>query len=419
MNLPAILGIILSTLFIIYSLFDTHSLTNPIVPFGGIWILIIILSLTNNRLTIPNNEIYWLIDLGILSFFLGTIIFSGILKKYHRTIKSNHKHYIPNYILLDILAIICICIFIKQHSFLLSNLNISNLGDTQKALQAGVSVGNSQLEGALVILIINPISFAIPAITATDFWFGKRNKGLLFLTIVLVIVKVMATANRTSIFIFFLWLIVVGLLKNGSVIKKHLNHKSRLKIIIIGIISILVLLILSLSRGTSLIESINMEFAIPPRMFEIWKNTVDNSRFYGYGLFTFMGILHPVTYLLNHTLGLTPPNLITKTFELIQLTETNWVWPGAHVTANAYVSFLWYFYSDFRIGGVIVFSLLLGLISMDIFKRVKFSGNLKLISVYCLIFYALFYSGVRIQTANDTFTLGLIFICLFGFRKEQ
>lgn len=417
MSLPAILGIIVSVLFIIFSFFDTHSWINPVVPFGSAWILVIILSLTNERLSLPNDQVYWIINIGMLSFFLGAILFSRIFKNNNQIIKSNC--YLPNYILLDILAIICMCVFIKQHSFLLSTTNISSLGDTQRALQSGISTGASQLEGALVILIINPVSFAIPAITATDFWFGKRDKVLLFLTIVLVIVKVIATANRTSIFIFFLWLVVGGLLKNGTRIKDRLKHRHRLKIIIIGILSIVILSILSLSRGTSLIDSIKIELAIPPRMFEIWKNTVDNNGFYSYGLSTFMGILHPITYILKHTLGLPTPNPIATTFDLIQLTDTTWVWPGPHVIANAYVSFLWFFYSDFRIGGVIFFSLLSGLITMSIFKKIEFSNNLKLISVYCLIFYALFYSFVRMQTANDTFSLGLVFILLFGFRKRR
>ena len=153
-------------------------------------------------------------------------------------------------------------------------------------------------------------------------------------------------------------------------------------------------------------------------MFEIWSKTVQEVELHGYGEASLMGFLLPIKYIFNNILKIWDATNINAVYNMIQLTDVQWVWPGPKITANAYVSMFWNLYTDFRYGGILVGSFLYGTISAQSFWNAIRTNNPRMLSVFCLILYSVLYSFVRFQFSDSRFVLAIIFISFFAYKKD-
>lgn len=427
--------IILLILSIIGYYTEKHIIINPITVFCGLWALILLFSSLGYYTMYPAEEkTYSMILIGSLFYVFGFYINKVFLNSIHLKIGRHTRYYkdinyyaFPRYTLLYILTILCICFSLYDFINFIRQAGFGSMEMVQAFLQSGEYENNyNPIMSALLVLVVSPVGFAIPSITAVDFWFGKRDKKLLILTAILLVFKMLSSANRTTLVIFFIFLILTAILyiyqnkKTYNSIRGKFGSNKKVKryIFIIGIIGIIAFVIMSMSRGSALFRNLYLNFAMPPRMFEIWAETIDANKVMGYGITSLLGFIYPVCYFIKNLLGLDSlPITVQEIFDWTMLTDTQWVWPGKNILANAYVSIFWFFYTDGRQIGIIIGMFLFGIVVSKSYQNVvgtRFSA--RQIASYCIIFYGILFSFVRFQFTLYKYALALVFVMFFAYK---
>lgn len=183
------------------------------------------------------------------------------------------------------------------------------------------------------------------------------------------------------------------------------------------ITGLVVLAALTYSRaGQAAIRTIYYDFAMPPIMFEKWIDVVKDYPL-GYGMASLNGFLYPVDYILRNSVHASLPDSFNSLYNLIQLTDTEWKWIGDGVTANAYVSAFWFFYTDGRLFGVIFAAAVYGFICRNTYKNAILNHSVKSVSIFCLVIIGVFYTFGTFEFSQCSYALALLYISFF-FRKK-
>lgn len=417
---------------------EKRNVFNPVSLFCGLWAVIMFFSsLQMYSMILADDEINKMILIGIVAYLLGYYFGKLFLQKIHLKIGCYSRYKVdtqfeavPRYQLLYLLG--CVCLVYSMYSLVNVFIQVGgfNLGAIQKMLQSGdYESHNSALLNAMSILIISPVKFALPAITAVDFWYGKRDKKLLIITICLILISMLSSANRTSFLLFFMWLILVAYIKGHHYKrKKSIDslktrqkrlHKMKKYIWIFIVIGVIAFVFMTFSRGTSLIfRQIYLYFSMQPRMFEIWAGKIETENICTYGMASILGFIYPIFYVIKNLLGLNRiPTLVQSAYDWTMLTDTLWVWPGRNIFANAYVSIFWFFYLDGRLIGIIFGMFILGcVVSKSYSNIISYQCSARQIAIYCVIFYVIVFSFVRFQFTQSKIVLGLVFIALCAYK---
>lgn len=420
------IGIAFCFIVALVAMREERTVINPLSVFCFVWMAVLFFSTNTTRLDYPQNETIGWIIIGVVAYTLG-YIFQRILKirfTFGSWATLRDQVAIPRYKLLLFCASVCMLFFLRDLILVFLNGGSFNLRYIQQFLRSSdYTIVSNPIENTINLLFIQPIAFALPAICAVDIFYGEKNKHLITITVLMLLFKMMSTANRSGFLLLFIYILIVGLIfirnsrslsfKNNRLLKRY-----KYLLLAIVIIASLVLVITTISRGVDLSTNIYLNLAIPPRMFEIWSKTVQEVELHGYGEASLMGFLLPIKYIFNNILKIWDATNINAVYNMIQLTDVQWVWPGPKITANAYVSMFWNLYTDFRYGGILVGSFLYGTISAQSFWNAIRTNNPRMLSVFCLILYSVLYSFVRFQFSDSRFVLAIIFISFFAYKKD-
>ncbi|WP_270207246.1 O-antigen polymerase [Streptococcus anginosus] len=420
------IGIAFCFIVALVAMREERTVINPLSVFCFVWMAVLFFSTNTTRLDYPQNETIGWIIIGVVAYTLG-YIFQRILKirfTFGSWATLRDQVAIPRYKLLLFCASVCMLFFLRDLILVFLNGGSFNLRYIQQFLRSSdYTIVSNPIENTINLLFIQPIAFALPAICAVDIFYGEKNKHLITITVLMLLFKMMSTANRSGFLLLFIYILIVGLIfirnsrslsfKNNRLLKRY-----KYLLLAIVIIASLVLVITTISRGVDLSTNIYLNLAIPPRMFEIWSKTVQEVELHGYGETSLMGFLLPIKYIFNNILKIWDATNINAVYNMIQLTDVQWVWPGPKITANAYVSMFWNLYTDFRYGGILVGSFLYGTISAQSFWNAIRTNNPRMLSVFCLILYSVLYSFVRFQFSDSRFVLAIIFISFFAYKKD-
>lgn len=420
------IGIAFCFIVALVAMREERTVINPLSVFCFVWMAVLFFSTNTTRLDYPQNETIGWIIIGVVAYTLG-YIFQRILKirfTFGSWATLRDQVAIPRYKLLLFCASVCMLFFLRDLILVFLNGGSFNLRYIQQFLRSSdYTIVSNPIENTINLLFIQPIAFALPAICAVDIFYGEKNKHLITITVLMLLFKMMSTANRSGFLLLFIYILIVGLIfirnsrslsfKNNRLLKRY-----KYLLLAIVIIASLVLVITTISRGVDLSTNIYLNLTIPPRMFEIWSKTVQEVELHGYGEASLMGFLFPIKYIFNNILKIWGATNINAVYNMIQLTDVQWVWPGPKITANAYVSMFWNLYTDFRYGGILVGSFLYGTISAQSFWTAIRTNNPRMLSVFCLILYSVLYSFVRFQFSDSRFVLAIIFISFFAYKKD-
>ena len=415
------IGIAFCFIVALVAMREERTVINPLSVFCFVWMAVLFFSTNTTRLDYPQNETIGWIIIGVVAYTLG-YIFQRILKirfTFGSWATLRDQVAIPRYKLLLFCASVCMLFFLRDLILVFLNGGSFNLRYIQQFLRSSdYTIVSNPIENTINLLFIQPIAFALPAICAVDIFYGEKNKHLITITVLMLLFKMMSTANRSGFLLLFIYILIVGLIfirnsrslsfKNNRLLKRY-----KYLLLAIVIIASLVLVITTISRGVDLSTNIYLNLAIPPRMFEIWSKTVQEVELHGYGETSLMGFLLPIKYIFNNILKIWDATNINAVYNMIQLTDVQWVWPGPKITANAYVSMFWNLYTDFRYGGILVGSFLYGTISAQSFWNAIRTNNPRMLSVFCLILYSVLYSFVRFQFSDSRFVLAI-----FAYKKD-
>lgn len=423
----SILNIGLCIVFAIYGIRKDKVILNPLTLFCSIWgIITLFSSMHLYGLYEADEIIYFYILVGCAFFVIGYLFIHNINFKI-RNIRNKSYGYSINYRLIYILIVICTIYYLYQIYLLRGKIAVINLWSIQQYLRNDIEtlVTNKYLR-ALNSFIIGPISFAIPSLTAADIWIGKRDKHLIALTAAMLIVKVISTANRSTLMIFFLLLIADAMIKlkfqQVDIYSKWKSSSGKLRrnIRLIFVAGVILFIAMTISRNLQIGKSLYLYFSIQPYMFQLWSEQAISQQLIGYGTASLSGFVFPIVYAIQLLFGLpSMPLHYQNIYDMINSTVNSWQIVGEDIPANAYVSIFWYFFVDGRIIGIIVGSLIFGIICGHFLKMIAKHFNVKTLCLYNTILIAVLYTYVRMQFSQANFALSLLFVWLFAFKRNH
>lgn len=423
------IGFYLCLFFFFFSIKRERNFANPLTLFSFVWALVFLFSsMQLYTLDAADYQTYFLLLLGTISFILGCLIAKSI--KVQRWTLGKHakgkdcllKTSLLRYKVVYFLLSICIVYYLVSFFFVFSHLDVYNLGNVQSALQEeNIVFKNSKIVSALALLVIFPLTTAAPAIAAADMWYGRKDKFLMIEICCLLLLRTLSSANRSGLIILFVYLIVLGLLKQSLTGKNVGNVKKNKKIVTRAfVVGAVIFSVLTISRGAEIFRNIYCNFGMPPMMFEMWQTDVDARNWIGYGTASLNGFLNSFFYVLKNAFFVDIiPDVVKKMYDVIVLTDVEWKYIGSRLRANAYVSMFWFFYLDFRMIGIVLGSVLYGFFVTFVYEKLKKNPSSRVASMYCLVIYGVMFSFVRFQFAMGAYSLALMYIVFLCYRKGR
>ena len=406
---------------------------NPLSVFCLMWGIIIFLSnLHLFNLYTPKENTFVILTSGIVSFSFGYFMAKGLMGDRRFILKENGldtkkvcRTYVINYRVLYLAFLICIPFYIKDFVSVISSIGF---GNSLKALQ-GLMQGTddvftrSSIESACLLLFVRPFSWISCPIVAVDFWMGRRDFKLIILQLITIFLRIFTTGGRASFIQFMFYFLCAFVLSESNNLRfkckkmRFRARKNKKLFSLMCITGLVVLAALTYSRaGQAAIRTIYYDFAMPPIMFEKWIDVVKDYPL-GYGMASLNGFLYPVDYILRNSVHASLPDSFNSLYNLIQLTDTEWKWIGDGVTANAYVSAFWFFYTDGRLFGVIFAAAVYGFICRNTYKNAILNHSVKSVSIFCLVIIGVFYTFGTFEFSQCSYALALLYISFF-FRKK-
>lgn len=406
---------------------------NPLTLLFMLWTVILGLSsLQLFRLRAASENTYLIIIIGLGAFTIGYYfirIFIRDKKFVLNKSKYKKKIYEPRYKLLYILGGICIIFYLYDFSIVFSYiLKGSSLAYIRQLAQDSNSIiyaSRSAIENSIRVLVITPFVIALQPIVAADFWIGKRDKRLIIINILIILLRVITDGSRVVIVYLLLHLLVGAQFadeKYGKV-KKIFSKSNIKKVAIIGVIIVIggfALYKTTLSRsGDNFVRYMYYYFSMQPYMFEIWANTVDNLGIKGYGLASTNGFIFAILYIIKNFLRLPNyPQYWYSIYSLIGATDSQWqVIAGDATIANAYVSIFWFLYLDGRIFGIIIGMAIYGMICARTFIKATKQKTARSVCIYSIILQGVCFSFVRLQFTDVYYAIAVMFILGFAYKK--
>lgn len=411
----AIIAIII-LIIIIIKIKGIKIISNPLFLFTFEWIFIVLL----NKLNLfgfykINERAYILIGIGVLSFFLGYKL------NWKTSLQSKNEKNKLNKELMYFLCIICLIYFLRNFFQSIFLLMKGYSFDYIRSMTQD-NDNNVKIYNFLHNFIFLPSAFAIEAITISELYRGKKDKVLLISNFIIILFRVIGDAGRTPLFNIIFYLIIgyfangYNELKLGE--KKVINKNYKI------VISCLLILLLSISVSRSpsgLLRIMYIYFAMPPNLFNYWINYVDTNNIMTYGLTSFNGVFFALNYLIKNIFMMNSyVPIIEQSYNLIALTDSEWIklMPG-QTSANAYVSLFFFFYADFKVPGIIIFSMLYGMYARRKFNNVINGQNPKSLALYLLLMQSIYFSFIRFYFAKMYFIIAILLVYILYYKKEK
>ena len=418
----------------IYIFLKERNIINPLFVFNIIWAVIIFLdSLHLYGLCVAENRIYLYILLGIIAFDFGYICWS-IFRQRHKLIFSKKKfkrknNYIfePRYRLLYFLGLICIIYFLKTAVIAIGMiLNGNGLDAIRMLAQDPESVLNTRtkFENAIRVIMILPVATALEAISAIDFWAGKRDKLLLIISVTIILLRSVTDGGRSPMLNFFMYMIVGFILTSAN--GKNRNHvrnnkKRRRTIILVTLVGMICLYLFSKSRaGGAALKNLYLYFSMEPYMFNQWANTADSFKLIGYSEASLNGFSFAILYVIKNIFNIDFPQHWNQIYQMIRNTDSQWqVITQISTRANAYVTTFWFFYLDGRLLGILLGMFTYGVYVAHTFVEAVKKANQKSICIFGLILQGLFFTFIRFPFSNIYYALAYIFIIFIAYKPKR
>lgn len=403
--------------FLIIGLKHEKEKINGLTIFSMLWGIIIFLSgLQLYNLHKTKDNTYAILLIGIISYGLGYIFIRKFLEKKKNEESNEKNNYELRYKIIYILCAVTILLYIKDFCiifrYLIEGKSLAYIRTLAQDSMSVLYTSRTKIENCVRMLVVLPFIMAIQPVVAIDLIFGKKNKVLISLDIIILVLRTITDGSRVMFIYFAMHLIF------AFMFSKNINYKNLLKntslVIGISIISLICIIFTSISRsGENTIKNMYYYFSIEPNMFQQWKDEVDRRGSIGLGTATMNGYIFPGLYFIKNTLFLEnyPQSWYNDIFMLINQTDRNWVTiAGTSTKANAYVSLFWFFYLDGRILGVILGSILYGMLIGYFYTKEEKNKNIKNLCIYQFLLQGVVFSFVRMQFANETYALAFLMI---------
>lgn len=418
-------------LFLYFDVRRYKKICSPIVVFCSLWSVIVILaSLRLFGFSGYTDRALLSVTCGVLGFGLGSLISTAILDGRRSLMKGSIITEKPEmgiaasssrantHLLNLILALVCI----GEGLLLLSTLSALLQGATYvevRGAQLGYSDG--QAVGINRILITYVTYFCGPALTAlipiaVVSWFDRKRPIFCLAVVSCLVAGVVASGGRITLVYVVGQLVVALAFFRGQISKQA--KKILLLVVIFAVVGVVALSILR--SGTSLFLSIYSYLSVPMALLSHFVATVDAAGFHSFGA----SFLYPFTYLSNvaaRIIGI-GGGFLGDVVHYVALPQEEWVsglFPGR--VYNAFATMFYYFYLDFGIVGIPIFSGLFGALLTYVFRKAFLGRSKRALLWYLLLFQTMLGSFMIWQLGGTKFFLSMCILALltFLFRQQQ
>ncbi|MGU8132234.1 O-antigen polymerase [Clostridium perfringens] len=374
-------------------------------------------SLTIHGQNKAKDSTYFLIWISLVVY---SISFSLVYKfKKVRNKRNTFENININKKIIYLLAIISIIITITQFSrsfnLLINGMNISEI---RGEYWTGTSITTNALDDFIQTTINGGVMLALIIITTIEFFFNeKKDYKLLILVIINVVLRTLTTSGRLLMYDFLITMIfcyfyfrIIKIRKN----KWTINFKKIFKLYIPVIICIFLLVYLSkflTGQRQSDITFLNAVYDDFTCFLPLMDHVIDLLNQNGhitYGISSFDGIIIIINVILSF-LGL--PQVLEA--NIINIYDVPFFNIGGGNYANAYVSYIFYFYLDARLIGVILGNIFFGSLSAIIYKNLLYRPGKRELAMYLFLNYIIFRTMIRWQFSTGSVYIELLILTLF------
>lgn len=405
------------------------NIMHPLFLFNIIWCLILILeSFQLYGLNDTDGRIYKYMLGGILSFNICYEGWFEFRKRYKIKWHPIFKAKAPVSLRRDLIYVMVVICFAYYMISVIETIGTLVSGGTLAVVRESVQNAESstafvsKVLNAFSVLIIVPFAQAIPVACVVNYWYGDKDKKLLFVGAMLSVLSSLGEGGRTAIVNFGFYMILCLSLRK-TVKKTQRRRLSRRQKRIVAFSAILLGLLIvwfTVSRSGELLwKNLYLYFSMEPYMFNAWADRVDTLDLYGFGEASLNGFCFAPLYLVKNILGIDFPTHWKVIYELIRLTDSEWMTITAQLTrANAYVSAFWFFYLDGRVVGIIVGFALYGIFLAGCHQNAIKNGNMKQIAVFCFGIQGLIWTFIRFPFSNIYYCIAFIYLYFLIFESK-
>lgn len=398
---------------------------NPASVFSLYWIVLSVISMIGAfGFNVPSDKTFLIISLSIISFGVGAmcnvlspkiqIIFG---EKTHR--EQNNYDFEINYRVIYILSIITI-LYLLLRSFTTIRLLLQgqSLDVIREIYFNDDNIDNSNfILSSIDSFIIKPLSMAIISITSADFFTEKRDKKLLPLTIVIVLLSVLVNGGRVVILYLVINMITCMAIKR---IELHFTKKQKRILLVVVFAAFAGIIIVTTQRKSNVIflEEIYRYFSGSISQFDARLNRLGDSFDYTNGFATLRGFIMPIAVVLKKIIGFNYSQAYVAASEIGTSLQHSIV-VGDGVWMKAFCTLFYFFYYDGGYVGVVFFSFIYGMLSSAIYRKAMLKQNILATAQYGLLMQGILLSMVRWQFYIPGYAWSFVFLHLLVCRRKS
>lgn len=399
--------------------------------FVGLWLVILLLGKWNlYNLYEASEKFYFLLFLGIISWLIGFFLYffrkdiyavdwrkSSGLKI---TLRKYGKSYIADdfdinvkviWLYIGIISVFTLMILMTAASYLLRGYSYSAFhrlafGEFDETLFPNLTINT--LYGRLMY----PIVLAMLPIVVISGFSKKTRIPCLILGVIIFVYCMIIGRRFPLLYLAFNFVMALPFFKLG-ISKKQ---KRILLVLLLAMTAVIILLtawrkdVFKTGDWSPVFASfyryLNLCLPVGDYWIQYIDNNEPNTKLYGYA--TFNGIISNMDFVVRQMGSRIFFN--EYGYNLMNAPQDNYIQISNDMTANAFTTWIYQLYLDFRIVGVIVGSFFFGLVSGYMEKLVFTKKNILGLAFYMLLAQAVFKSFVRWEFSTYSYTLAFIYL---------
>lgn len=409
---------------------------NPNIFMYGVWTVVIGLNCLHLfGIRGVSNEVYTMIIVGLVSYFMGGLLAVG-LKNYRFVNRQNsfnkrgHAYSFSfNYRFIYILAYTTIGFLlidtIIATQYLLNGLSFTQvrmwLTQTYESNSNPIFSRRGYAEQVFRVFVVAPFQMALSPLCAIEFFFGNRNRKLLWLTIIIQGFSLISGGGaRFGIIILgisFLTAYSMYKAKNHNADRYSINSKKRKMRILIAVGVILVLIITTKRTSAKIMEEAYFYFALCLPLLSLWLPVIKTVP-HTYGMVSLFGVTR-IPFLFLEKLGIYNSTLYSNAYDyVLQANSFRNISSGTRV-ANSFVTPYYYLYLDGGYTGIIIGMILIGYAVNRCYYNVKNGFDMRTMYIMLLADIGLFYTFIRLELTVTNYFLALLAMPLLFVKTDR
>ena len=366
--------------------------------------------------------VYTLMLAGVLSFVLGTFLFSFCNKTPENSDSNNNGTsgtcFPIRKQLVWFLIAISLALFAKiafsSMQLLARGYTLEYVREIYQNADNNETTGRlSLLESGLYSYICVPFLYAIIPVASFNIIKKCASKKFIIAVSLMTLFYILGCAGR-MIIVYILLAFFVSASLNKK--KYSIDLKKIIIIVLLSILGTYFFFMISGNRGiTDMQKSLYLYFCGPIPHFEYRADLLTKDRMYFYGMSTAKGYLIPVLSLLNATHLFPYPKWFNSMLSYVSLQDRISI--GNDNTINAFATCFYNFYSDFRLPGIIIGMFIYGIVAQAITEKAyKNRNNAYYASIFIFMIFGVLGSMIRFQVVITSYAYTYIFLVLLFSR---